>query len=209
MAASHPSVGLSIGLTIGLTGGIGSGKSSAAGLFAKHGIDIVDADSIARDVVAVGEPVLNTIADYFGDNALLEDGSLNRAFVRQLTFSDPEKKAWLNATLHPLIRKRLLSSMHAASSTYCIVDVPLLTENNMKGLFTRVLVVDCNEALQLERALARDNSDEKIIKNIIAAQATREERKAIADDIIDNTGTLAELQKQVDKLHAYYCSLLK
>jgi dephospho-CoA kinase len=209
MAANSLFNSLNIGLTIGLTGGIGSGKSSVARLFAKHGIEIVDADSIARDVVAVGEPVLSTIADYFGDNALLEDGSLNRAFVRQLTFSDPAKKTWLNATLHPLIRERLLSSMHAASSAYCIVDVPLLTENNMKGLFTRVLVVDCSEALQLERALTRDNSDEKVIKNIIAAQAKREERKAIADDIIENTGTLAELQKQVDKLHAFYCSLLK
>lgn len=195
-------------VSIGLTGGIGSGKSTVARMFANYGIDIIDADSIARDVVAVGEPVLSAIANYFGDNALLEDGSLNRAFVRQLTFSDPTKKAWLNATLHPLIRERLLSNMHAASSAYCIVDVPLLTENNMKGLFNRVLVVDCSEALQLQRALARDNSEETVIKNIIAAQATREERKAIADDIIDNTGTLAELQKQVDKLHAFYCSLL-
>ncbi|MBO1256435.1 dephospho-CoA kinase [Alteromonas sp. 5E99-2] len=193
--------------SIGLTGGIGSGKSTVSKLFVNNGITLVDADQIARDVVAAGQPVLNDIVHTFGKEALLSDGNLNRNHLRQCVFSDPSKKQWLNQTLHPLIRSEMLSQMNKAKSSYCIVDVPLLTENKMSELFHRVLVVDCAVATQMHRAMARDNATEEGIQHIIEAQATREQRRAIANDVITNESTLQALEKQVIELHHLYIKM--
>ncbi len=198
---------MSLCFSIGLTGGIGSGKSTVSQLFVDKGITLVDADQIARDVVAAGQPVLNDIVHTFGENALLSDGSLNRTHLRQCIFSDPAKKTWLNQTLHPLIRSEMLAQMSNAKSPYCIVDVPLLTENKMSELFHRVLVVDCAVATQIRRAMTRDNATEDGIQRIIDVQASREQRCAIANDVITNESTLQALEKQVTVLHHLYIKL--
>jgi dephospho-CoA kinase len=193
--------------TVGLTGGIGSGKSTVANCFAQKGIVIVDTDKIARDVVAPGQPVLKDIESKFSTRAISSDGSLNRAFVRKKTFENVTLKQWLNQTLHPLIRNTMNKQINNAQSPYCIVDVPLLTENKMQNLFNRVLVVDCPEEMQLKRATQRDDSDEEGIKNIIKAQASREERCAIADDIILNDSSVAKVEDDVTRLHTHYLHL--
>lgn len=195
--------------SIGLTGGIGSGKSTVSKLFVNKGITLVDADQIARDVVTAGQPVLKDIVHTFGQDALLSDGNLNRNHLRQCVFSDPTKKQWLNQTLHPLIRSEMLEQMSKAQSAYCIVDVPLLTENNMRSMFNRVLVVDCAVATQIRRAMTRDNATEEGIQRIIGAQANREQRCAIANDVITNEGTLQALDEQVAQLHHLYLKLAR
>jgi len=195
-------------LVIGLTGGIGSGKSTVAKLFVQKGIDLIDADQIARDVVKPNMPATLAIAEHFGNAVLLEDGNLDRNALRQQVFSDKQAKTWLDNLLHPLIRETMQNAINVSTSPYCIVDVPLLTENKMQGMFDRVLVVDCSEQNQLERAMARDGSSEETIRNIIHMQASREQRLHIADDVIENNGTVLDLSEAVDELHKTYLSLL-
>ncbi|HAW77933.1 MAG TPA: dephospho-CoA kinase [Alteromonas australica] len=189
---------------IGLTGGIGSGKSAATEAFKSLGISIVDADEVARDVVAVGSEGLRHIVARFGRGILLEDGQLNRPALRERVFSHEGDKHWLNQLLHPLIRAKMLADIGAAPSAYCILSVPLLIENNMENLCDRVIVVDCPESLQLSRALQRDGSSRKTIESIMASQASRNERLEKADDVINNTGSLDELHEQVALLHEQY-----
>ena len=186
---------------VGLTGGIGSGKSAATDIFASLGIDIVDADEVARDVVAAGSEGLQQIAEHFGERILLEDGSLNRAALREKVFANSEEKHWLNGLLHPLIRARMQQLISEANSPYCILSVPLLVENKLTVMCNHVVVVDCPESLQLERALKRDGSSEATIKSIMASQATREERLSAADDVLDNSTSLNALSSQVKALH--------
>lgn len=189
---------------IGLTGGIGSGKSAATEAFKSLGISIVDADEVARDVVAVGSEGLRHIVARFGRGILLEDGQLNRPALRERVFSHEADKHWLNQLLHPLIRAKMLADIDAAHSAYCILSVPLLIENNMENLCDRVIVVDCPESLQLSRALQRDGSSRETIESIMASQASRSERLEKADDVINNTGSLDELHEQVALLHQQY-----
>ena len=186
---------------VGLTGGIGSGKSAATDIFASFGIDIVDADEVARDVVAVGSQGLLQIAEHFGEHILLEDGSLDRAALREKVFANPDEKTWLNRLLHPLIRSRMQQLIMESTSPYCILSVPLLVENKLTEMCNHVVVVDCPEVLQLERALKRDGSSEATIKSIMASQATREERLSAADDVLDNSTSLNALSSQVKALH--------
>ena len=193
--------------SVGLTGGIGSGKSTVGALFVKHNITLVDTDQIARDVVAPGQAVLKNIQHHFGKHALLEDGHLNRSFIRERVFAQPHDKTWLNEQLHPLIRTEMQNQITLSNSPYCIVDVPLLTENNMAELFSRILVVDCSVELQLSRAMARDSNNEQSIKNIINAQASRAQRQAIADDIVLNNTDLQHLEQSVNRLHRLYLQL--
>ncbi len=195
------------GLVIGLTGGIGSGKSAASDAFAALGVDVVDADVIARDVVAPSSEGLQKITAHFGDTVLLPDGTLDRAAIRERVFAAPDEKAWLDGLLHPMIREHMQTAINAATSPYCILAVPLLVENNLVAMVDRVVVVDCPESLQLSRALKRDGSSEQTIRNIIAAQASREARLAVADDIIDNSGSLDALKTRVRQLHLNYCRL--
>ena len=196
-------------IVIGLTGGIGSGKTLVSDLFAKRQIDIIDADIIAREVVAPGEPALVEIIKKFGQEIVDTQGHLNRQALRQQVFTDPELKHWLNNLLHPLIRKRMLSQTRDATSPYCILSVPLLVENGMTSMVDRVLVVDVEEQNQLLRASARDGQSEQQIRHIMDAQATRAQRLAVADDRIDNNHSVEETEKQVEKLHSYYLDIVK
>ena len=186
---------------VGLTGGIGSGKSAATAYFEKLGIDVVDADEVARDVVAPGSEGLKEIVNRFGDSILQEDGSLNRAALREKVFSDINEKNWLNSLLHPLIRSRMQHLLGESTSPYCILSVPLLVENKLTEMCNYVVVVDCPETMQLERALKRDGSTEETIRNIMASQATRNERIEAADTVLDNSTTLSALSAQIADLH--------
>ena len=186
---------------VGLTGGIGSGKSAATAYFAKLGIDIVDADEVARDVVAPGSEGLKEIVNRFENSILLEDGNLNRAALREKVFSDINEKNWLNNLLHPLIRLRMQHLISESTSPYCILSVPLLVENKLTEMCNYVVVVDCPETMQLERALKRDGSTEETIRNIMASQATRNERIEAADTVLDNSTTLSALSAQIADLH--------
>ncbi|MFJ5509102.1 dephospho-CoA kinase [Pectobacterium jejuense] len=192
---------------VALTGGIGSGKSTVADEFAKLGATIVDADIIARQVVEPGEPALDTIRLRFGDAMLNTDGSLNRAALRQQIFSSPEEKQWLNNLLHPLIQQETQAQFQAASAPYILWVVPLLVENGLQQRAQRVLVVDVDKETQLARTLARDGISRQQAENILAAQATREQRLAYADDIIDNSRCPNELAPQVAELHRQYLEL--
>lgn len=187
---------------LGLTGGIGSGKSAATDQFASHGIEIVDADVIAREVVEPGQPALAAIADHFGPNILLENGGLDRGQLRQLIFSDPAEKDWLENCLHPLIRETIQAKLAEAKPPYVILSAPLLLENNLQTLTDRVLIIDCPVDTQISRVLSRDGSNRETIEQIIQQQISREERLARGDDIIDNNGTLLALQQAVDHYHS-------
>jgi len=195
-------------LVIGLTGGIASGKTTVSDLFAKLGIDIIDADVIAREVVAKGTPGLAAIVEQFGDEILTPDLELDRQKLRTIVFSDNAKKDWLNALLHPLIREQMQLQTANATSPYCILSVPLLVENKLNTLVSRTLVVDIDEASQIKRAIARDNSEQAIIESIIASQASRTQRLAVADDVIVNNKDLDWLSAQVKDLHQMYLNIV-
>lgn len=192
---------------VALTGGIGSGKSTVADEFAKLGVTIIDADIIARQVVEPGKPALDAIKHRFGDNILNADGSLHRAALRQKIFSSPEDKQWVNSLLHPLIHAQTQSQIQASTAPYVLWVVPLLIENDLQQHAQRVLVVDVNRDTQLERTLARDGISRQQAENILAAQATREQRLAHADDIIDNNRSQRELASRVAQLHQRYLEL--
>ncbi|MCW8107079.1 dephospho-CoA kinase [Alteromonas ponticola] len=191
---------------VGLTGGIGSGKSVVSQEFEKLGIDVIDADVVARDVVKTGTPVLNEIAAHFGSEVLHSDGSLNRALLRQRVFNDDAEKRWLNGLIHPAVREQMMTAIQHTTSPYCVLAVPLLIENNLTTMVDRVLVVDCPETLQIERASRRDGSDSKLIENIMRAQISRKERIKAADDIILNDGPLNRIPFLVKSLHSQYLS---
>lgn len=193
--------------TVALTGGIGSGKTTIANAFAARGIDVVDADIIARQVVEPGEPALNAIRKKFGEEVILPDGMLNRAALRQRIFSSPEEKSWLNALLHPLIQAETQRQLAMTRSPWCLWVVPLLVENNLQHLANRVLVVDVDRDTQLSRTMARDGVSREQAEHILAAQATRERRLAVADDIIDNGGSPDAVAARVALLDRRYRQL--
>ncbi|BAK10159.1 dephospho-CoA kinase CoaE [Pantoea ananatis AJ13355] len=190
-----------------LTGGIGSGKSTIAGYFAASGVDIIDADVIAREVVEPGTPALQAIIERYGDAILTEQGTLQRSRLREIIFATPDEKTWLNALLHPLINARTQQLKAQAASPYVLWVVPLLVENRLQRQADRVLVVDTDEETQLRRTLQRDNVSLEQAKRILAAQATRQQRLDCADDIIDNSGTPEKALPQVAKLHQLYLKL--
>ncbi|GGF67059.1 dephospho-CoA kinase [Alteromonas lipolytica] len=194
---------------IGVTGGIGSGKTLVTDTFAELGIEIVDADIVARDVVAPGSPGLEAIKAHFGDSVITESGELNRAALRECVFTNEEQKQWLNACLHPLIRKAMAAAIEQIRSPYGVLAVPLLIENGMQKMVDRIAVVDCPESQQLARALRRDGSSETVIKGIMAAQVSREKRLAEADDIIDNSHDIETTKAQIVQLHQTYLKLAK
>ncbi|HIF9290401.1 TPA: dephospho-CoA kinase [Photobacterium damselae] len=192
---------------VGLTGGIGSGKTTVANLFARYGVDLIDADIIARDVVAPNSAGLAAIIDKFGADITLENGELDRAQLRQLIFSKPELKEWLNQLLHPMIRQQMLAQIQASTSPYCLLIVPLMVENNLQALTQRLLVVDVDEQVQIQRTQQRDKVPLEQVKKILASQASRSERLAAADDVITNNDDEQVLYPQVEKLHQYYLAL--
>ena len=196
-------------MVIGLTGGIGSGKTTVANVFAEYGIDLIDADIIARDVVAIGSVGLARIIEKFGNRILLDDGNLDRSQLRTAIFSDPQLKNWLNQLLHPLIREKMLADIDRATSPYCLLIVPLMIENNLQTLTDRLLVVDVDQQTQIMRTQQRDNVSLEQINNILAAQASRQQRLDAADDIICNNGDNQALLTQVAQLHLHYLALAR
>ncbi|KGJ91241.1 dephospho-CoA kinase [Colwellia psychrerythraea] len=197
-------------LIIGLTGGIGSGKTTITNYFLELGIDVIDADVIAREVVAVNSPALTAIADHFGENYIQNDGNLNRGLLRSRIFSNEADKLWLNALLHPLIRVGIIKQTKNSTSPYCILVAPLLIENNLLSLVNRVLITDVSEITQIERTMLRDTSTLTEIKAILASQTSRAERLEVADDVINNdTISQQEIKELVISLDKKYLSLTK
>ena len=198
---------MSVPPRIGLTGGIASGKSTVARLFAELGAAIIDTDVIAREVVAPGQPALEEIAAAFGEAVLQPDGSLDRGALRARIFASEHDRKALEAITHPRIRAETLRQADTAGGPYQLIVVPLLVESPLRGSVDRVLVVDCPEQLQVERLAARDGESEDSARRILAAQSSRSERLAIADDVISNDGGLENLREQVAALHEIYRSL--
>lgn len=195
-------------MVVALTGGIGSGKSTVAGLFAARGVPVLDADHIARDLLAPGTPLARTVQERFGSEVMNEDGLLDRARLRQRVFSDPEQRRWLEALLHPAVYEQI--DRHTAdwpAYGYGVVCIPLLIETGQARRGYRVLVVDLPPELQLKRARERDGLDAGAIRAVMAAQATRAERLVHADDIIDNQGLHTALESQVEALHQRYAEM--
>ncbi len=196
-----------MGYTVALTGGIGSGKSTVADEFAHLGVTVIDADIIARQVVEPGTPALLAIAERFGPQMINDDGSLNRRRLRERIFAHSEDKAWLNALLHPLIQQETRRQMQASTSPYLLWVVPLLVENRLTDKADRVLVVDVPKETQIERTIRRDGVSREHAEHILAAQATREQRLAAADDVIENMGSADAVASHVARLHEKYLML--
>lgn len=193
---------------IGLTGGIGSGKTTVANIFASLGIDIIDADIIAREVVQKGSIALDQISAHFGADYIQANGELNRALLRQKVFSNNDAKLWLNTLLHPLIRDEIVAQAKACQKPYCIIVAPLLIENGLTRMVDRVLVIDVKPATQLLRTTARDTNSVSQVQAIMDSQVSREIRQSHADDIINNDDcSLESLHKTVTQLHQRYLQL--
>ncbi|MFA9487857.1 MULTISPECIES: dephospho-CoA kinase [unclassified Mannheimia] len=196
---------------VGLTGGIGSGKTTVSDLFAELGVDIIDADIVARQVVEKGTPLFDKIAEHFGDDILNAEKELDRAKLRQIVFNNESEKNWLNNLLHPAIREEMVKKLQESTACYVIWVVPLLIENKLTEFCDRVLVIDISPEIQLERATRRDKGKEETIKNIIAAQVSREERLSYADDVIENNLPIEQglqlIKEQVQALHHKYLAL--
>lgn len=194
-------------LRIGLTGGIASGKSTVAEMFADLGVPVIDTDVIARELVAPGCPALEEIRDAFGGSVMLADGSLDRAALRRAIFSDAGKRRRLESILHPRIGEETRRLAGSAGGPYQLIVVPLLVESPLRSFVDRVLVVDCDPDLQVQRLIERDADNEEQARRMIAAQASRAARLAIADDVIDNDGDFEQARARVRELHSQYLAL--
>lgn len=191
-------------LKIGLTGGIASGKTRVSELFAKFGVPIIDADIIAHELVEPGQPALNEIKQIFGSDIITDDGLLNRTKLRQEIFMETKKREQLEMILHPRIKTMMQIKVAQTQYSYCILSIPLLLETQQTDMVNRVLVVDCSVELQRQRLQQRDKLSSEEIDRILNAQASREARLAIANDVIYNHSTIDNLQKQVFTLHNRY-----
>lgn len=191
-------------LVVGITGGIGSGKSAVTKLFEDLGITVVDADIAARVIVEPGRPALAAIADHFGKDILMDDGSLDRAALRQKVFSDDAERTWLEQLTHPLIGQEIADQLAAVTSPYAIFASPLLLETSQREWVDLIAVVDVPEEMQLKRTMMRDDNDEGQVKRIMAAQMKRDQRLELADIVIDNSGSLEELESVVEELHGEF-----
>jgi len=192
---------------IGLTGGIASGKTMVADFFSEFGVPVIDTDVIARQVIEPGTTALDDIRELFGSGVIHEDGSLDRKAMRGIVFADSDKRHQLEAIVHPRIREETMRQVEAISEPYMIIVVPLLVESPMLGLMDRVLVVDCSEETQLRRLLLRDGENVVTAQRMIAAQSSREDRLAIADDVIDNNTEPGKAREQALVLHESYLAL--
>ena len=194
-------------LCVGLTGGIASGKSTVGALFEKLGIPVIDADQVARDVVAPGSAGLAAVAEHFGREFITPDGEMDRRRMREHVFAAPEQRKVLEGLLHPLIKQELRSWRDALTSPYGILMVPILREGGFDTLVDRILVVDVTRETQRSRLIARDDIDATLADNMLNAQADRASRLAMADDVIDNSGAPDALPQQVNMLHNRYLQL--
>jgi dephospho-CoA kinase len=191
-------------LIVGVTGGIGSGKTAATDHFQSLGITVVDADLAARVIMEPGRPALQSVAEHFGANILLADGSLDRAALRSKVFSDPAERAWLEQLTHPLIGEEILSQLEGSTSPYTILSSPLLFETTQKGLCNTTILIDVSEEIQLSRTMARDDNDEAQVRRIMAAQMSRSDKLSLADHVVDNSGDLSALHDAVEELHLLF-----
>jgi dephospho-CoA kinase len=189
---------------VGLTGGIASGKSTVARLFAGHGVPVIDLDEVARAVVEPGQPALAEIVVEFGKDVIGADGRLDRAMLRRRVFPNEAARKRLEALLHPRILEATIDLATEAGGPYQLIVIPLLTEFGLVGWLDRVLVVDCPPETQLARMIARDGGDERLARGILAAQASREDRLVVADDVIVNDGPAERLAEAVGRLDALY-----
>ena len=194
-------------LIVGLTGGIGSGKSAASQWFETQGINVVDADIVAREIVEKGQPALAQIQSAFGDWVILESGELNRKALREHIFQHPSARQQLEDITHPAIRQSIIVQLAQASSPYVILVSPLLFETNQHLLTQRTLLIDASIELQIQRASQRDGQSVAQIENIIQAQMPRDRKLDLADDIAINDGHLEHLYTQLQKLHLHYLEL--
>ncbi|MDA0237761.1 MAG: dephospho-CoA kinase [Proteobacteria bacterium] len=193
-------------LIIGLTGGIGSGKSAVSDGFERLGIEVIDTDKISHQLTMTDTDALQTIADHFGAN-IIQDRVLNRKKLREIIFSDKAARSHLEQILHPRIRQKVEGALSKASGPYIIIVVPLLVEKGQYTFINRVLVVDCEESVQIERVKKRSSLTDVEVNTIIRTQATRQARLALADDIITNNDDLSSLLKQVQVMHEKYIQL--
>lgn len=197
---------------LGLTGGIGSGKSAAADVFAGLGVAVIDVDRIAHELTAPNGAAIDDIRKAFGDDIIAPDGSLDRAVMRQRVFSDGNERKRLELILHPMIgyeSRQRCRAAHAAGSPYVVLVVPLLVESGTyRNRVARIAVVDCSEETQIARVMQRSRLDREEVLRIMATQATREARRAVANEIIDNDGDLNRLHEQVTALHQKYLAML-
>jgi len=194
-------------LVVGLTGGIGSGKTAVSDCFARHGVPVIDTDLIARELVEPDQPALADIAAEFGSNTLDPAGRLKRAALRERVFVDAAGRQRLEAILHPRIRAVVRERITALTAPYGLLVIPLLAETGMTDLVDRVLVVDVSEAEQIRRVMARDRIDEIQARRILATQASRSQRLALADEVVENAGDFADLEQRIADLHPYYLRL--
>jgi dephospho-CoA kinase len=192
---------------VALTGGIGSGKSAVADLFGQHGVGIIDADAVSHALTGPGGVALAPIAARFGSHMLHAEHGLDRAALRDLVFSNADARRDLEAILHPMIRTRMQDALVADAGPYALLAIPLLIETGQTTLADRILVVDAPEDLRIERVRRRSGLDADAVRRIMASQASRAERLAAADDVLDNSGSLAELEPRVEQLHRRYLQL--
>jgi len=188
---------------VGITGGIGCGKTTVTDQFIGLGVEVVDADIAAREVVAINSIGLDTIVDRFGESILLDTGALNRAELREIIFNDASQKRWLEDLLHPLIRKRITQQLNqdASNHSYTLLSSPLLLETDQHKMTDFVIVIDLDTQLQINRAIRRDSSSREQIKKIINSQLSREQRNAKADMMINNDGSIDDLHQAVALTH--------
>ncbi|EFP95945.1 dephospho-CoA kinase [Vibrio caribbeanicus] len=197
-------------LVVGLTGGIASGKTTISNLFqSEYNIDVVDADIIARQVVETGSEGLKAIIEHFGEEILSPNKALDRVKLRALIFQYPEKKLWLDNLMHPLIRSEMQRQIAQVKSEYALLVIPLMAENNLQSLVDKVIVVDVDEEIQIERTLLRDKVSTEQVKAIIKSQANRQERLAIADYVIKNNTRNHKILPQIAELHQIFMEICK
>jgi dephospho-CoA kinase len=195
-------------IVVALTGGIGSGKSAAADLFRARNPAIFDADVVARELVRPGADALQEIASVFGGDMLTKGGELDRQRMRERVFSNDSERRRLEAILHPRVRSALIAAVEGCAAPYCLLVIPLLVENRADYDFVdRVLVVDVSPEVQIERLTRRDRNSREAAALMIAAQVSRSDRLAIADDVVDNDGSVEALKPVVERLHGMYLRL--
>jgi dephospho-CoA kinase len=194
-------------LRVGLTGGIGSGKSTVAALFARHGVPVIDTDEIAHELLAPGQAAHGEVVAAFGSEILDATGSIDRALLRQRAFAAPAERKRLEAILHPRIRAETIRRLEGLRTPYCLIVVPLLIEAGFTDLVDRVLVVDADDTLRIQRTQARSGLGVAEIRRIMASQASRQERLQKANDVITNNSDLAHLEREVARLHGMYSAL--
>lgn len=192
---------------VGLTGGIGSGKTVASDRFEELGVKVVDADIASRVVVEIGKPALSSIEGQFGSDVISDDGSLNRAKLREIIFKDDEAKSWLESLLHPLIGQHILDEIASATSRYVILVSPLLFETTQFQMCNRTLLIDVPKDIQILRTAKRDKVPESQVEKIIASQMDRDQKISKADDVIVNDGEIGDLISKIDKIHQRYIEL--